>query len=314
MRPSIRGVTWALAALVLLGLPADPAAAQREGDPDEALRRSQPRQPERAERPRSERDRDQDKPRTRDAQDPRAPVSELPRLVTPPVPLPPPGLGAVPGFFADERIVLDCPETRVCLLDPLDEYVAWMLSAQTTIAWRHIVDARAEDLQWSRVLDEIGIARWELFHALGQEAPAGEIAAPTDEEVRTMATRHLARIQPPSFSCRLPVVLEGISAQQLDAQQGTRRSMLDSVDDDIAARIAEETGWCDDDLLDARRFLGDWSRTARELSISPFLFEVSFGIELEVLDLRTRVVRYPTEEQIRSVAREAAWPETVEGR
>lgn len=290
-------------------------------DQGETLRRAEPRPPARGGQPVREippdRDRDQDKPRTapeRPADPAPSRPPGAPSQLPPATPLLPPSMGAPPQWLFEERIVLDCDTTRVCLLEPLDDYVAWMLSARTTIPWRYLVDARVDAGSWMEAIEFLDIAVWELYVALGQDASTNGTAPPlSDTEVRELATWHLQRIQPPSLSCNLPVELEGVSAYQLDLQNGTQNSLIDAIDEEIAARIADETGWCIEDLLAARKFLGDWARAARELSISPFLFEVSFGIQLDVLDLRTRIVRYPTEEQIRYVARGELWPELTAG-
>ena len=322
----MRTVCTQLLVAVAIGLCAPvPAAAQEareRGEPREQvepLRRVEPRAPARGARPIRDTDpdraRDQDKPRTSPdrptpADPPRAP-SQLP----PSMPLLPPSMGAMPHWVFEEYLELDCETTRVCLLEPLDDYVAWMLSAQTTIPWRYLVDARVDEPTWMQALDSLDIRIWELYAALGRDAPTNGSGAPlSDVEVRRLAKEHLSRIQAPSFSCRLPVELEGVSAYQLDQQNGTRTSLIDGIDLEITERIADDTGWCSDDLIAARKFLGDWARTARELSISPFLFEVSFGIELEILHLRERVVRYPTEEEIRYVAQNELWPELRAGR
>lgn len=293
----------------------------RGGEPREQaepLRRAQPQPPAREERPRSDRDRDQDKPKTREPREtPPAPPAppRAPSQLPPATPLLPPSFGASPNWLVEDFLVLDCRDARVCLLSPLDEYVAWMLAGQTTLPWRHLVDAKIDQRSWMEVLAYLDIALWELYAAFDLEMEsASQDFPPTDAAVRGLAERHLNRIQPPTFHCRLPLELEGVSAYQLDLQNGTSRALIDGIDDEIAARISDETGWCVDDLIAARKFLGDWPRTARELSISPFLFEVSFGIQLDVLDLRTRVVRYPTEEQIRYVARRELWPELRAGR
>lgn len=325
------------ACLLLSTLVAPDVAAQseREREPrreeQQRLRekegRRTPPSRDRVDRHHSDRDRDQDKPRTR-GEDGRGgpggsddPDGDLPPLSkpipsSPAVPLPPAGFGAGSLDLFEEYLLLDCEDTRVCLLAPLDDYVAWMLSGQTTIPWRILVDARIDTGSWVESMVELGIETWELYYAFDRDPPPSELAAyVSDDDVRDLAIEHLGGIEPPGYPCRLPVELEGISQREMDRVNGTDHSYLDSVDDDIAARIEEETGWCRDDLREARRFLGSWARTARQLHVSPFLFEVSFGIRLDVLDLRgKRVVRYPTEGEIRYVAENELWPEVASGR
>ena len=232
-----------------------------------------------------------------------------PPVTTDDVPVMPRG-SWIPGEWSgfEERIVLPCESVRVCALDPLDSYAAWMLSGQTTYPWRTIVDTQVETGAWPETFEALEIRPWEVYAAFDQEIAGARF--PSHEMVRRLAQVHLGPVVMPAFRCDYPVTLEGISAEQMDRLAGGTSAPLDWVDEEIATRIVQETGWCRDDLLVARRFLGSWPRVARHLYLSPFLFESSFGIQLAIQNLGTTSrVRYPQEEEIRTIVEADLWPE-----
>lgn len=213
----------------------------------------------------------------------------------------------------EDRIELDCPDHRVCAVDPLDEYLAWRLAAQTTIPWRHFIDGRIAERTWWDLLVELEVSAEEVYAALGRDLPEDELDyLLADETLSERATEHLRGVRLPAFACTFPIPIEGWrrfgGSGRGDGSYGTRE--LDWTDEAIADRIEEETGWCRDELLLARSVLGSWSAAARRLYLSPFLFEASFGIPLETQVLgSTKRVRYPAEEEIRDVAEFDRWPE-----
>ena len=247
---------------------------------------------------------------------PRSPQTLSPPSATPYIPVTP--------TYTEREVEIHCDDTWVCVVDETDEYIAWMLSRQTSIPWKHFVIGRDEGLSWQALMDRLEIESWEFFAALDEETPFdAKSTVLEDTRLRALAKAHLAGVDLRRFPCRFPVVLRGVGAQELPVRrhrgspwpgdQRERRPVplgLDSVDDDIAERIVDETGWCFHSLIEAREFLGSWSRVAREFYLSPFLFEASFGIELEVRWLESRRrVEYPTEDRIREVAMNEAWPE-----
>jgi len=240
---------------------------------------------------------------------------------TQPYTVPPSGPTYIPTVptYQEQEIEIYCDDAWVCVVDELDEYIAWMLSRQTSIPWKHFVAGRDEGLSWQALVDQLGVESWEIFAALDEEAPFDvKTTALQDARLRAMAKAHLAGVDLRRFDCGFPVLLRGVSAEERNPRRSPFQTQhrrvappgLDSVDDDIAARIESETGWCFQSLIEARKFLGSWSRVAREFYLSPFLFEASFGLELDVrwLDSRRRV-EYPNEDRIREVAIKDAWPE-----
>jgi len=158
------------------------------------------------------------------------------------------------------------------------------------------------------VAQVLAIRPWEIYAAFDQRGPTDRY--PTDTFVRDLAEDHLDDIVAPTFRCTFPVELHGVSAEEIDRRTGKAFATIDWVDREIAARIEEETGWCTDELIEARRFLGSWPRVARQLYLSPFLFEASFGISLRIQRLgTTERARYPLEEEIRHVVEADLWPE-----
>jgi len=216
----------------------------------------------------------------------------------------------IPGqdMAFEEHLIFDCETVRICELEPLDAYAAWMIAAQTTFPWKVIVDARTRANSWAQALEALDIRPWEVLWAFDLSTDARHF--PTDTGMRELAKRHLGEIRPPAWNCRFPVELEGVSAEEIERRAGRIPRALDWIDTGIAERIAEETGWCVDDLLEARRFLGSWPRVARQLYISPFLFEASFGIRLNIQALGlTLRARYPLEQEMRRVVEGELWPE-----
>ena len=220
-----------------------------------------------------------------------------------PPPLPPSSGWPVYGF--EEEITLDCPEVWICPLDPADDYLAWKLVWQTSIPYRHFAELRGSGLSWAEVFEELDVEFWEPYYALGVTELPDSLMVPTDAALESLVLEVTSSIRLPRFPCDDPVVLD-----EWSTGGGLRRHVNDLLDEDIAQRISEETGWCVGSLMKSRELLGSWSRVTRRLSISPLIFEASFGIELQLewADGR-RHIRYPHEEAIRYVAESQLWPE-----
>lgn len=296
-----------------------------EKSKSEQERRDEPRESDRDRRPiRDDRsDRDEGAPgrgdrtdRDDDTPDSTGPVQtpawENPRLV-PDAPLTDlPGAGYY-SDFSFEVAVLDCPDAVVCWLEPLDDYYAWMLVGQTSIPYLNFALLRGDGLPWEEVLIELEIEPWEAYAAVGVEGPPADASRPlSDELLLDLAREHTVGISLPRFDCSFPVEIEGVAPEDRSPDGRFDERYRDFVAEEIAARISEETGWCRSDLMQARRLLGSWSRVAKRLYISPFLFEASFGIELQIDQVGSRrLVRYPSEVVIREVAETGAWPEVT---
>jgi hypothetical protein len=216
-----------------------------------------------------------------------------------------------PTFFLTEPpeppIVLRCRDALVCPLNPRDDYLAWMLVRQTTIPYRGIAETLADVGSWEEAAKELSISDEEFYAALGQSPPREDDPL-KPRFIESAVEHHLAGVRLPRFACDYPVVLK------VDPELQRRWDLhpTDEIDDIVADRIADETGWCHDELIRAREALGTWGRVARKLSISPFLFEASFGLELRIDRVgRDRVARYPRDADIRDVAERGAWPELV---
>ncbi len=222
------------------------------------------------------------------------------------------GSGAYLLDSSEEEFLLDCPDALVCPLNVVDDYLAWMLVRETSIPYRGIALLRSEGRSWAEIIDELGIAVWEVYAALGVSLPADD--DPMREDLlETAVGLSKAGIRLPVFRCEYPIEVNGVRDQPSFSSGSDLRSGdegVDGVDEIIAGRIAEETGWCPDQLLEARSLLGSWSRVARHIYLSPFLFEASFGIDLTIDRVGgKRVLRYPPEKAIREVASRQAWPE-----
>jgi hypothetical protein len=220
-----------------------------------------------------------------------------------PPPLPPSSSWPVYGF--EEEITLDCPDVWICPLDAVDDYLAWKLVWQTSIPYHHFAELRALDLSWAEVFDRLDVDFWEPYYALGETDVPDSLMMVDDASMRELVHQDTGGIRLPRFACEDPVVLD-----EWSTGGSLRRHVNDLTDEDIARRIAEETGWCVGSLMKAREVLGSWSRVARRLSISPLIFEASFGLELQLewADGR-RHIRYPQEEDVRYVAQSQLWPE-----
>ncbi len=239
----------------------------------------------------------------------------LPALGAMPPP-PPPQLWLPNSVSAREELLeLNCPQARVCELDAVEEHFAWLLAEQTTLPWKAVVDARREHEHWIDVFAALEIEPWEVYAALGRRLPPGDPRdALDDDRLAEIVAAELDGLELPHFRCELPVAIEGVSVEQRERfeHEGQRRNRLDWVDEVIARRLEDETGWCADDLLRARSFLGSWPRVARIVYLSPMVFEASFGIELRVQVLGSKKrLRYPPEEWIRDVAENDRWPELI---
>jgi hypothetical protein len=304
---------FVLCLVVLLAVPVGAQESRREERRERPERRAEPpRTPKSVPEHRPERERDLERgtvrtpdateQRTREPAEPPTPRDS----VAPGMPIG----GWAPGDFYgyEEHLFLDCESVRVCQLEPIEAYAAWMIAGQTTFPWKAIVDARIEEGSWAGAARALVIRPWEIYAAFDRRGSTDRY--PTDPFVRDLAEDHLDDIVAPTFRCTFPVELHGVSAEEIDRRTDGALATVDWVDREIAARIEEETGWCADELVEARRFLGSWPRVARQLYLSPFLFEASFGISLRIQSLgTTERARYPLEEEIRHVVEADLWPE-----
>jgi hypothetical protein len=211
-----------------------------------------------------------------------------------------------------EKLELDCDDALVCPLEPIDDFLAWKLVRQTSIPYRMIASARADGQSWAEALRALEVEPWEALAALGSEELVSD--GPLDDDLLQDAALGAASgVRLPSFGCELPVTIIGVRDPRLQSEDDFgfgANGQIDYVAEAIADRISDETGWCRDELLEALGLLGSWTKVARDLYLSPYLFEASFGLDVVLETVGDEVlVRYPRDEDIHDIAERGAWPE-----
>lgn len=207
-----------------------------------------------------------------------APPAPPPPPLDAPVLLPGgPGIGPGDGF---------CSEALVCPLDREDDYIAWRLVLFAGVRYWEVAYERLDGWSWYAVLERLEIPRRDFYAALGIEGWS-EAVVFADAEVAREVRRQVGFHRLPAFRCGLPIELTGATRDAVT---------IDRFDGMVAHRIAEETLWCEEVLWQLFAQEGSWAGVARQLYLSPYLFEACFGVDLwvDTFDF----VRYPSDDEI----------------
>jgi hypothetical protein len=161
----------------------------------------------------------------------------------------------------------------ICELSVEDDYLAWQLADVTGRTYWEIAVARGEGWSWPTALRELQIEEGELLLAL--HFPAEDDVLPldwNDDDVAGFVQMLIGDHVLPEVECE-----DGF---WVNPSPTFERRAHDARDHMIAGRIAAQTGYSVENLLLAHREFHHWSEVGRVFSMSPYLFEVVFDLEL----------------------------------
>jgi hypothetical protein len=154
-----------------------------------------------------------------------------------------------------------------------DEFLSWQLADVTGRSYWEIASTRAEGWSWPTVLRDLQLEEGEMLLALHFDGADNVLARDwNDEEIAGFVAILIGSHVLPEVECE-----DGFWVNPLGLADHYR---IDTRDRVIADRIAAQTGFSTNSLLLAHREFRHWGQVARIFSVSPYMFEVLFDIEL----------------------------------